>query len=58
MEAYELRTRVVTRDGAPQHLAECPGCGQWADVDEDQLAGTVSLVCPECGWHGYIRGER
>jgi hypothetical protein len=58
MTLYEVRKRTVIRDGEPQNQAKCPGCGQWADVDAEQWCGDVSLICPECGWHGYVRGER
>lgn len=23
----------------------CPGCGEWADLDTDQLLGQVSIMC-------------
>jgi predicted RNA-binding Zn-ribbon protein involved in translation (DUF1610 family) len=54
----DLKRKTVKRDvGELVPKAKCPDCGQWADVDADQLAGDVSLVCPECGWHGYIDGR-
>jgi hypothetical protein len=51
MDATE--TRTVDRDGLNQGQARCPECGQWADLDQDQLEGSCSLIC-ECGWHGYV----
>lgn len=40
-----------------QAQARCPECSTWGDVDGEQLGGTVSLICSECGWHGYIDGR-
>jgi len=57
MMITQLETRVVIRDNEPTHQAECPGCGNWADIDEEQLNNRVSLVCEECQWHGYIDGR-
>lgn len=48
------RTRLMTRDSVVITQACCPGCHQWADLDEEQAAGNVSLICENCGWHGYI----
>ena len=62
--ASRLETKVVKRidvaeygdeDRHLQPLAKCPACGAWGDIDDDQLAGRVSLIC-DCGWHGYISG--
>lgn len=61
-----LETKVVKRIDVEEYgdeerhlqpLAKCPACGVWGDIDYDQLAGRVSLICGECGWHGYIGGE-
>ena len=55
MSAFATERRVMKRDGTelvPE--VKCPQCGVWGDVDAEQLAGTVSLICPECGWHGYF----
>lgn len=60
--AQRLLTRNVKRieigetERRLQAQAQCPACGQWADIDHDQFDGSVSLVC-ECGWHGYIDGR-
>ena len=35
--------RTVIRDGQPQWQLCCPGCGVWADLDDDQLHGRVSV---------------
>ena len=64
-----LETRTVKRidssmtgtsDRYLQIQAKCPNCGIWGDIDEEQAAGSVSLVCgnePNCTWHGYIDGR-
>lgn len=45
--------RVVIRDDQPTVLGCCPGCGEWAELDADQLHGIVSTHhdAPECGYH-------
>ena len=40
--------RHVTRDGAPVIKLRCPSCGVFADMDDDQYRGRVSVDC-ECG---------
>lgn len=35
------------------HLVRCPN-GHLGRVDDDQLAGDVSIVCTGCDFHGYI----
>lgn len=37
------RFRCVSRDGEIEWLFECPGCGQWASLDDDQWHGRVSV---------------
>ena len=37
------RFRAVLRDGREDWLFECPGCGTWANLDDDQWAGRVSV---------------
>ena len=44
-------TRIITRDTNPVRQAQCPGCGIWADVDDDQWSGRVSMDCAECDYH-------
>lgn len=44
-------TRTITRDGVQVRQARCPGCDTWADVDEDQWHGRVSMDCVECDYH-------
>jgi hypothetical protein len=39
----EPRLRLVVRDGEPQWQLCCPGCDVWADIDDDQLHGRVSI---------------
>lgn len=63
MASERVETRTVKRieigqtERQLQPQAKCPGCGTWGDVDADQLAGRVSLICPECGWHDYIEAR-
>lgn len=61
-----LETRVVKMIDPEQfgdderHLqaqAKCPECSTWGEIDEDQMKGAVSMICTECGWHGYIGGD-
>ena len=37
------RLRAVNRDGSRTWLLECPGCGEWGALDDDQLHGRVSV---------------
>lgn len=34
----------------------CPGCGEWASIDDDQFNGRVSVFhdVEECGFHETI----
>lgn len=52
-DQYELRT--ITRDGEDVRQLRCPGCGEWADLDDDQYHGRVSVWHAEdeggCGYH-------
>jgi len=48
------RIRKVVRDGADVWKLQCPECGQWADIDDDQLHGLVSVDhsdAPPCTFH-------
>lgn len=55
-------TRIIKRIAAGERTvslqpqARCPECETWADMDDEQVVGEVSLVCTECGWHGYVGG--
>lgn len=51
-----MRTRTVTRDGLGIYEAECPRCGVWGEVDDDQWNGRVSIDCPTegCPFHETI----
>lgn len=31
----------------------CPR-GHLGRIDAEQLEGVVSIICEECGWHGYV----
>lgn len=46
------RLRRVIRDGEPTWLLECPGCGQWGGLDDDQLHGQVSVDHAAMGCSG------
>lgn len=37
------RLRVVVRDGEPIWNLQCPQCGHWGDIDDDQALGEVSV---------------
>jgi hypothetical protein len=37
------RFNLVRRDGESVWLFECPGCGTWASLDDDQMNGRVSV---------------
>lgn len=54
MAKYVLRGR--TRDGQPIVQLKCPRCGEWADLDDDQLHGRVSTHHddPDCGYHETV----
>lgn len=37
------RLKRVVRDGQEVWKLRCPGCDQWADLDDDQFHGRVSV---------------
>lgn len=37
------RLRYHQRDGLPVLQLQCPGCGRWGDIDDDQANGRVSV---------------
>lgn len=45
--------RVRLRDGQPIRQLCCPRCVTWADLDDDQVHGRVSIECvtPGCTFH-------
>jgi hypothetical protein len=45
--------RLVQRDGKAVVKFQCPGCGKWGVIDDDQYHGRVSIAClfPECDFH-------
>jgi hypothetical protein len=50
LDPKHLRLRI--QDGEPVIYGCCPGCGEWAQLDRDQLHGIVSTHHePGCGWH-------
>lgn len=55
LERYARLPRVETKI-----LARCPGCEDWIEVDDGQLASAISVIHkdPGCGYHGYLADER
>ena len=56
-ENMEKFSQIVAQGKATETLVwrmRCPKCGQVADLDDDQMKGTVSTHC-ECGFHETIR---
>lgn len=50
----EVKLRRVLSDDQWIILLRCPGCGEWGEIDEDQLRGQVSTWHEEpdgCGYH-------
>lgn len=47
----DVRTRQ--RDGVTVYQLRCPRCSTWADLDDDQVNGRVSIECvtPGCDFH-------
>jgi len=45
-----LNLRCRKRDGGLIRQAQCPDCGIWGELDDDQYHGRVSMLC-ECGYH-------
>lgn len=45
--------RITKRDDQPVWQLKCPGCDTWADIDEDQLHGRVSVDHTDtgCSYH-------
>lgn len=46
------RFRAVRCDGRDDWRFECPGCGEWAALDEDQMEGRVSVDHASMGCPG------
>jgi hypothetical protein len=44
----EGRLRATTRDGSRVVQLQCPACGCWGDIDDEQLHGTVSVDHTDC----------
>lgn len=40
-----IAIRIKVRDGQVVVQGSCPNCGEWADLDTDQLLGQVSIMC-------------
>ena len=32
----------------------CPGCKGLGRIDQEQADSKVSIICTQCGWHGYV----
>lgn len=45
-----MELKKVNRDGIPILKVFCPECHTWADIDDDQYHGRVSILC-DCGFH-------
>lgn len=43
------RLKAVVRDGEHTWLFECPGCGEWGELDDDQWEGRVSVDHTDTG---------
>jgi len=41
--------RSVRRDDVIQWVLRCPACGAWADIDDDQFHGRVSVDHTDTG---------
>lgn len=41
----EFMLASVRQDGAIVWLLRCPECGTWAEIDDDQYHGRVSVQC-------------
>lgn len=43
----------------PEHMFRCPN-GHLGRIDDDQLAGDVSIICEgndgDCDFHGFVGG--
>ncbi len=53
------RFKDVVRDGVLLYLFECPGCKEWAELDDDQWRGRVSVdhssaTCTYHETHDYL----
>jgi hypothetical protein len=52
-----MELKTIKRDDTIVTKGKCPNCGQWADLDGDQLRDLVSVICPMCEWHGFVSQE-
>lgn len=46
------RYRAARRDGKQTWLLECPRCGEWGSLDNDQWLGSVSVDHASMGCPG------
>ena len=51
-----MKPQVTRRTQRADIAAKCPTCKRIAYMDADQVAGRVSVVCPNeaCDFHGYV----
>lgn len=49
MPPAEGLLRITILDGEPSWRLQCPQCGHWGEIDEDQLHGRVSTDHTNCG---------
>lgn len=47
------RFRAIVSDGVNAFLFECPGCGEWGHLDDDQWNGRVSVDHASQGCVGH-----
>lgn len=45
------KLRHITRDGKEIKKVQCPKCGTWGDIDDDQYHGRISIDCSNCNYH-------
>lgn len=48
-DPWALRIRSIISDGRPVWQLQCPGCGAWGEIDDDQLHGRVSVDHTDSG---------
>ncbi len=46
-----MKRPEVLRQFGKWWIAQCPGCGLEARIDDDQYHGRVSIDCPACPYH-------
>ena len=49
----DIEVTQTQRDGVWIWKMKCPLCEEWGAIDEDQIAGRISILC-DCGFHETI----